>query len=142
MKTPIAGCDCCDKVRPLYHGTAAGGIETWACYECHGWDADPYADEIDMIECPHCDGGYCYSGPDPDFDVRWTCEDCHGSGAIKPVPSMCEPPDEQRRQAEERRRLDDVASRSGDEIIAKQQPGIRPDSGGEWNFKRDKMGWA
>ena len=103
-RTPIAGCDCCDKIRPLYHGTAAGGIETWACYECHGWDADPYEDEI--------------------------------------VPSMCEPPDEQRRQAEERRRLDDVASRSGDEIIAKQKPGIRPDSGGEWNFKHNKMGWA
>ena len=38
----IASCDCCEEYRPLYYGTAAGGIETWACFECHGWDCDPY----------------------------------------------------------------------------------------------------
>ena len=120
-----------------------------------------------LIECPHCDGGYCYSGPDPDFDVRWTCEDCHGSGAIeaKPepltakqvremfrakdaaahriIPSMCEPPDEQRRQAEQRRRLDEIASRSGDDIIAKQTPGnvVGDRPGVEINNKSNPWGW-
>ena len=39
-----------------------------------------------LIECPYCDSGYCYSGPDPDFDRRWTCEDCGGSGAIEAEP--------------------------------------------------------
>ena len=97
-----------------------------------------------LIECPHCYGdGYCYSGPDPDFDVRWTCEDCGGSGAIKLVPSMCEPPDEQRRQAEERRRLDEIASRSGDDIIAKQKPGnvVGDRPGVEITNKQNLMGW-
>ena len=41
----IASCDCCEEYRPLYYGTAPGGIETWACWECHGWDEDPYEDE-------------------------------------------------------------------------------------------------
>ena len=45
MKTPIGGCDCCSKVRPLYYAVVAGDIETWACFECHGWDSDPHEDD-------------------------------------------------------------------------------------------------
>lgn len=39
-----------------------------------------------LIECPYCEGGYCYSGRDPDHDRRWTCEDCNGSGSIEAEP--------------------------------------------------------
>jgi hypothetical protein len=41
----IGYCDCCDKQRHLYRCFAPGGIETFACYECRGWDEDPDADE-------------------------------------------------------------------------------------------------
>jgi hypothetical protein len=40
-------CDCCDQYRPLSKCTAAGGIETYACYPCRGFDEiDPF-DEVD-----------------------------------------------------------------------------------------------
>ena len=40
----IGYCDCCDKERNLTRCWAAG-IETFACWECRGWDEDPDADE-------------------------------------------------------------------------------------------------
>ena len=62
---------------------------------------------------------------------------------MKPIPSMLEDPAEQRRQWLKRQlELMDLAYRGGEQFIAKQQPGIRPDSGGEWNFKENKWGWS
>ena len=42
---------------PLYYGTATGGIETWSCFECHGWDCDPYEGGDDEANPSMCRGG-------------------------------------------------------------------------------------
>lgn len=38
-------CDCCDKLATLSRCWAAGGIETFACAECRGFEADAFDDD-------------------------------------------------------------------------------------------------
>jgi hypothetical protein len=42
-------CDCCDQFRHLTRCFAAGGIETFACWECRGLDEMPEWEEDDEL---------------------------------------------------------------------------------------------
>lgn len=46
---PRGYCDCCDKLAPLSRCWAAGGIETFACAECRGFEADAFDDDDDEL---------------------------------------------------------------------------------------------